>query len=109
MICRCPIHGLQGCALTSPDALSVAPPGDTSNLLLVFLLDAGRLEYPVTLTGQFAHQYGIVGETADYEEVFVHSDWFLKLVSMCNACFTDRWPELIERYQNWLALNEAAS
>lgn len=99
MICRCPSHGRQLCALTSPDAICAAAPGETSNLLFVFLMAEGRLEYPVTVTKQFAQHYGIVDERVDYEEAFVESDWFPQLVSMCAACFTERWPELIERFR----------
>src|SRR5262245_9251902 len=97
MTCRCPTHGLRLCALVSPDALAVAGPGDASNLLLVKLFLDGKFELAVTISKQFAEQHGIVADSLDYEEVYVHSEWFPQLTAICHRCFTERWPEVVER------------
>ena len=65
-----------------------------------FVEKARGLPEPELLV-QFAQQHGIASDVLDYETVFVESEWYELLDAMCYACFTERWPELIERARGW--------
>jgi len=106
MTYRCPIHGLRLCALVSPDAIEIREPDEPSSLLVVKLILDGRLDHAVFVSRQFAERHGVVGDTLDYEKVFVESEWYLQLTAMCHMCFSARWPELVKRLREWVESGE---
>jgi hypothetical protein len=103
---KCPYHGRQPYCLVSPDLVSteaeiIKSINDSHEQPLLIYLTTELTpnlvsDCFVTVSKSYYNLFGISSLDLDYKEVFINSAWFRRLASMCFACYTERWPALVQ-------------